>query len=56
MLGVWVGIGATIVATPIVAALPIVDAGTAIALGVGMGTGVAMGVKDSERSTKLLDD
>ncbi len=56
MLGVWVGIGATIVVAPIVAVLPIVGAGTAIAVGIGMGTGVAMGVKDSKGSITLLDD
>ena len=56
MLGVWFGIGTTIVVAPIVAVLPIVGAGTAIAVGIGVGTGVAMGVKDSKRSTKLLED
>ncbi|HBU57876.1 MAG TPA: hypothetical protein DEB33_09040 [Gemmatimonadetes bacterium] len=56
MLGVWVGIGTTIVVAPIVAVLPIVGAGTAIAVGIGVGTGVAMGVKDSKRSTKFLED
>ena len=56
MLGIWVGIGATIVAAPIVAAVPIVGAGTAIAIGIGVGTGVAMGVKESKRSITLLDD
>ena len=56
MLGVWFGIGTTIVVAPIVAVLPIVGAGTAIAVGIGVGTGVAMGVKDSKRSTKFLED
>lgn len=46
-LGLWAGIGATLIAAPVVAVLPIVGAGTAIALGAGVGTGVALGVKDA---------
>lgn len=54
-LGLWAGVGVTILAAPVVAILPIVGAGTAIALGAGVGTGVALGVKDTE-SPPLLED
>jgi hypothetical protein len=56
MLGVWAGVGATVLAAPVVAVLPIVGAGTAIAIGAGIGTGVALGVRDSKDPPKLLDD
>jgi hypothetical protein len=56
LLGVWAGVGATVVAAPVVAVLPMVGAGTAIAIGAGIGTGVALGVKDSKEPPKLLDD
>jgi len=46
-LGLWAGLGATLLAAPVVAVLPIIGAGTAIALGAGVGTGVALGVKDA---------
>lgn len=55
-LGLWAGVGATVVAAPFVAVLPIVGAVTAIAIGAGIGTGVALGVKDTEEPPKLLDD
>jgi hypothetical protein len=55
-LGLWAGVGATIIAAPFVAVLPIVGAGTAIAIGAGIGTGVALGVKDTGEPPKLLDD
>jgi hypothetical protein len=55
-LGLWAGVGATILAAPIVAVLPIVAGGTAIAIGVGVGTGVALGVNDAKEPPKLLDD
>jgi len=43
----WVvGIGAALLASPVVALLPIVGAGTAIALGVGAGLGVKSAQKD----------
>lgn len=54
-LGLWAGVGATLIAAPFVAVLPIVGAGTAIALGTGVGTGVALGVKDTH-SPPLLED
>lgn len=56
LLGVWAGVGATVLAAPIVALLPIVGAGTAIAIGAGVGTGVALGVKDSKEPPKLIED
>ncbi len=55
-LGLWAGVGAMVVAAPLVAVLPIVGAGTAIAIGAGVGTGVALGVKDSKEPPKLIDD
>lgn len=55
-LGLWAGVGATVLAAPIVAVLPIVGAGTAIAIGAGIGTGVALGVKDTGEPPKLLED
>ena len=55
-LGLWAGVGATILAAPVVAVLPIVGAGTAIVIGAGVGTGVALGVKDSKDPPKLLED
>lgn len=44
--GILAGVGATLLAAPVVAFLPIVGAGTAMALGAGVGTGVAMGSRD----------
>jgi hypothetical protein len=55
-LGLWAGVGATILAAPIVAVLPIVGAGTAIVIGAGVGTGVALGVRDTKEPPKLLED
>jgi hypothetical protein len=62
-LGLFAGVGATVVAAPLVAvvgAVPLlgglVGAGTAIAVGAGVGTGVALGVKDSKEPPKLIDD
>ncbi len=55
-LGLWAGVGATVLAAPVVAVLPIVGAGTAIVIGAGVGTGVALGVKDSKEPPKLLED
>jgi len=55
-LGLWTGVGAAILAAPVVAVLPIVGAGTAIALGAGVGTGVALGVKDTKEPPRLLED
>jgi hypothetical protein len=55
-LGLWAGVGATLVAAPLVAVLPLVGVGTAIVIGAGVGTGVALGVKDTEEPPKLLDD
>ena len=56
LLGVWAGVGAVVVASPVVAILPIVGAGTAIAIGAGVGTGVALGVRDTRGPTKFLED
>jgi len=43
------GIGAALIAAPVVWLLPIVGAGTAIGFGIGVGTGVLMGAKDVKR-------
>jgi hypothetical protein len=55
LLGLWAGVGATIVAAPLVAILPIVGVGTALAIGAGVGTGVALGVHDT-KGPPLLED
>jgi len=55
LLGLWAGVGATVLAAPLVAVLPIVGAGTAIAIGAGIGTGVALGVHDT-KEPPLLED
>lgn len=46
-LGLAAGVGAAIVAAPIVAILPVIGAGTAIAVGVGVGSGVAIGARQA---------
>lgn len=56
MLGLWVGVGTTVLAAPVVAVLPVVGVGAAIAVGAGVGTGVALGVRDSKEPPKMLDD
>ena len=43
------GVGAAVVALPVVALLPLVGGGTALLFGAGVGTGVAAGVKDLRR-------
>lgn len=43
------GVGAAVVAAPVVAILPVVGAGTAILFGLGVGTGVAAGARDIRR-------
>jgi len=62
-LGLFAGVGATVIAAPVVGVLGfipllggLVGAGTAIAIGAGVGTGVALGVKDTKEPPKLLDD
>ena len=46
LMPILAGIGATLVALPVVFLLPIVGAGTAVALGLGVGSGAAVGAKD----------
>ena len=55
-LGLWAGVGATVLAAPLVAVLPFVGPPTAIVIGAAVGTGVALGVKDTEEPPKLLED
>lgn len=61
-IGLFAGVGAAVVAAPVVAVVGIVPVvgglvgvGTAIAVGAGIGTGVALGVKDS-KEPPLLED
>lgn len=44
------GLGAAVVAIPIVALVPLIGVGTAIGFGLSVGMGVATGVKDIRRS------
>ena len=44
------GVGAALIALPIVALLPIIGAGSAIAFGLSVGLGVAAGNKEIRRS------
>jgi hypothetical protein len=44
------GLGAAVVALPIVALLPLVGAGTALSVGFGVGAGVAAGAREVRRS------
>jgi hypothetical protein len=55
-LGLWAGVGASVLAAPVVAVLPFVGLGTAIAIGVGVGTGVGLGVHDAKEPPKLIED
>jgi hypothetical protein len=52
-IGLWAGVGATVVVAPLVAVLPIVGAGTALVVGAGIGTGVALGVHDTKGPREL---
>jgi len=44
------GVGAALVATPVMALLPVVSVGTAVAFGVSVGFGVANGQRDIRRN------
>lgn len=46
IMPILAGVGATILALPVVFLLPVVGAGTALALGLGVGAGAAIGAKD----------
>lgn len=43
------GLGAAVIAMPLVALLPLVGGGTALLFGAGVGAGVASGSKDARR-------
>jgi hypothetical protein len=43
---VAIGVGAALIATPVVALLPLVGGGTALLFGAGVATGVAAGARD----------
>ena len=51
-LGLWTGVGATLLAAPVVAVLPVVGAGTAIAVGIGVGTRRRIGRAGREGSAQ----
>lgn len=53
-VGVVAGVGATLVAAPVVALLPVVGAGTAVAVGLGVGAGVHTGAADARQG--LIED
>ena len=46
LVPILAGIGATLIALPVVFFLPFIGTGTAIALGLGVGAGAAVGAKD----------
>ena len=46
-LGIAAGVGAAVLAAPVVAILPLVGTGTALIFGAGVGTGVALGAKQA---------
>ena len=54
-IGVIAGVGAALIAAPVVALIPFVGAGTALAFGVGVGTGVTVGASRA-RSGDVHDD
>jgi hypothetical protein len=49
------GIGAALVAMPVVFLLPFIGGGTAIALGLGVGAGAAVGAKDVRLARYKVD-
>lgn len=53
-VGLVAGVGATLLAAPVVALLPVVGAGTALALGLGIGAGVHPGAADARQG--LIED
>jgi len=55
LMPIIVGIGATLLALPIVFLLPLVGAGTAVALGLGVGAGAATGAKDVRLARYKID-
>jgi len=55
-LGVAAGVGAAILAAPLVAVLPLLGVGTALLFGAGVGTGVSMGAKEAREGDSWDDD
>lgn len=55
LMPVLAGIGAMLIAMPVVFFLPFIGGGTAIALGLGVGTGAAVGAKDVRLARYKLD-
>jgi len=49
------GLGAAVLALPVVFLLPLVGVGTAAILGLGVGTGVAVGAKDVRLARYKID-
>ena len=55
-LGIAAGVGAAVLAAPLVAILPLVGTGTALLFGAGVGTGVSMGAKEAREGSVWDDD
>lgn len=55
LMPILAGIGAMLVAMPVVALLPFIGGGAAIALGLGVGAGAAVGAKDVRLARYKLD-
>ena len=55
-LGIAAGVGAAVLAAPLVAMLPFMTAGTALLFGAGVGTGVSMGAKEARDGSSFDDD
>ncbi len=45
-VGIVAGVGAAVIAVPVVAIVPLIGAGTAVLFGAGVGTGVALGARE----------
>jgi hypothetical protein len=54
-LPVIAGVGAALLAAPIVALLPVVGTGTVLSLGIGVGMGAAVGAKDIRLARYKVD-
>ena len=55
LMPILAGIGAALIAMPVVLMLPFIGGGTAIALGLGVGAGAAVGAKDVRLARYKLD-
>ena len=55
LMPILAGIGAALLAMPVVLLLPFIGGGTAIALGLGVGAGAAVGAKDVRLARYKVD-